>query len=112
MSSITPSWPCDVYGSSATSVMTPSSGKRFFSAATARGTSPLGLNASRPSAVFSFCSIAGNSASAGISQLQALLGDRQQLVDGEALDAGHGSHFLSAGFAVDDEHRIDQVVRR
>ena len=50
--------------------MTPSSGKRFFSSATARGTSPLGLNASRPLAVFSFCSIAGNSASTGMSSFK------------------------------------------
>jgi len=46
--------------------MMPSSGKRFFSAAVARGTSPFGLNASRPSSVFNFCSITGKSASTGM----------------------------------------------
>src|SRR2546430_3804225 len=46
--------------------MMPSSGKRFFRAATARGTRPLGFSASRPSADFSRCSITGKSARTGM----------------------------------------------
>ncbi len=44
----------------------PSSGKRFFNSRTARGTSPAGLVASRPSGVFSDGSITGNSAITGM----------------------------------------------
>jgi len=43
-------------------------------------------------------------------QFQTLFRDRQQLVDGESLDTGHRGHFLGTGFAVNDEHRIDQVI--
>jgi len=45
--------------------MTPSSGKRFFSAPITRGISPSGLVASAPSGVFSEGSIAGKSAITG-----------------------------------------------
>ena len=45
------------------------------------------------------------------AELQALLGDRQQLVDRHPLHAGHGSHFLRAGFSVQHEDRIDEIPR-
>ena len=46
----------------------------------------------------------------GYAQLRAFFGAQQQLVDGVAFDAGHRGDFLRAVFAIDDEHRIDQVV--
>ena len=76
MSSSRPSWPCVVNGSSATSVIRPSSGKRFFSSRSAVGTRPFGLSASRPSSVFSEGSITGNRAITGMPSDEALLGHR------------------------------------
>ena len=60
-----PSWPCVVNGSSATSVMTPSSGSAFFSARTARCARPSGFQASRPSRLLASGAVTGNSAIAG-----------------------------------------------
>ncbi len=64
--SINPSWPCVVYGSSATSVITPSSGTSFLSARTVRCTRPSGFHASRPSSLLVDGSGTGNSATAGM----------------------------------------------
>jgi hypothetical protein len=36
----------------------------------------------------------------------------QQLVDGQALDAGHGGDRLALGASLDHEYRINQCVRR
>ncbi len=63
---MTPSWPCEVNGSSATSHKTPRSGSAFFKAATARQTRLSGLTASRPSGSFSAGSTAGNTATVGM----------------------------------------------
>ena len=41
-----------------------------------------------------------------------LLGDAQQIVEGDATDAGHRRHGLDDLLALEHEHRIDQVVRR
>src|SRR6516165_9628840 len=63
---MTPSWPCEVNGSSATSHSTPSSGTAFFSAATARQTRLPGLSASLPSASFRWAGTAGKTATVGM----------------------------------------------
>ena len=44
-------------------------------------------------------------------QFQTLLGNGQQAVDRDTLDAWHGIHFLRAGFPIDDEHRVNEIVR-
>jgi hypothetical protein len=54
-----------VYGSSATSVITPSSGKRDFRARTARWHKPSSAHAASAAADFASGAVTGNSASAG-----------------------------------------------
>ena len=60
-----PSWPWVVNGSSATSVITPSSGTACLSARTARWARPSGFHASLPSSDFASGGVTGNSAIAG-----------------------------------------------
>ena len=89
MSSSRPSWPWLVKGSSATSVSMPSSGKRFFSSRTARGTRPSGLVASRPSARLQRRVDHREQRHHRDAERHALLGHGQQAVEAEALHAGH-----------------------
>ena len=105
-----PSCPCVVYGSSAASVMTPSSGTAALTARIARAINPSGFQASAPSGVFKFGSIFGNNAIAGMPRLLMRSHSRNQFVDRIAFDAGHRRDALPHRLAVDDEHRIDQVV--
>jgi len=42
----------------------------------------------------------------------ALLGDRQQPIQRHALHARHGIHFLGAGFSVEHEYGVDEVIGR
>ena len=60
-----PSWPWVVNGSSATSVITPSSGTAFLIARTARCARPSGFQASLPSSDLASSGVTGKSATAG-----------------------------------------------
>ena len=66
VSSTRPSWPWLVYGSSATSVITPRPGKRCFSARTARWHRPSSSQAACAVSDLASGAVTGNSASAGI----------------------------------------------
>ena len=61
-----PSWPSDEYGSSATSVMTTSSGAASLTARTASGNSPSGFSPSLPVGSLSSSRMAGKRATAGM----------------------------------------------
>ena len=85
-------------------------GKRFFTAATVRGTSPFGFVASRPSAVFRSRFDHRKNRERRNAELHALLGVRQQRVDRIAVDPGHRGDRFGAALAVDHEHGIDQII--
>ena len=77
--------------------MMPSSGKRFFSAAS-RAAPALGIERFAAVGVFSFGSTTGNSASTGMRSFTHCSATAQQPVDRHALDARHGSHFSVRAF--------------
>ncbi len=45
------------------------------------------------------------------AQFHAFLGHRQQQIDTQTLHAGHRRHALALVLAIEDEHRVDQIVR-
>ena len=98
-----------VYGSSATSVITPSSGKRCLSARIARCARPSASQAAAPSSDLASGAVTGNRVRAGMRERHGPLGHAQQFVDRQALDPGHGGDRRTPGQLV-DEHRQDQVV--
>ena len=89
-SSSRPSWPWLVYGSSATSVITPSSGKRCFSSRTARGTRPFGIE--RLAAVGASSAPGRSPGTAPSPGCRARRTPRRPAAAGRALRRSHAGH--------------------
>ena len=110
-SSISPSWPWLVKGSSATSQSTPRSGNSFLIARTDLHTRLSGLSGLRTVLVAQGRLGIGKQRDAGDVQLHRALGVAHRLVDAEPLDAGHRGDRRALVVAVDHEQRPDQIVR-
>ena len=108
-----PSWPWLVYGSSATSVITPSVGKALLQRAhRARHEAFADATPPRRPAIFSSARHDREQRQRRNAERHARFGVAQQEVDRLARDAGQRRHRLLALRAVEHEHRIDEVVGR
>ena len=110
-SSISPSWPWLVKGSSATSQSTPRSGNSFLIARTDLHTRLSGLTRFGAVLVAQGRLGIGKQRDAGDVQLHRALGVAHRLVDGEPLHARHRGDRRARIVAVDHEQRPDQIVR-
>ena len=105
----TPSWPCVVNGSSATSHITPSSGCAFFTARTARQTRFSGLSASSPSGALALGRRRREERDQRNAERLRLARRIDQRVDREPVDPRHRRDRLARRAPVMDEHRPDEV---
>jgi hypothetical protein len=93
--------------------MMPSSGKRFFQRCDRARHEPLGIESFAAIDGLEALLDHGERAERRMRSFRHCSGDLQAaLSTGHALHARHGSHFLSTVFTVEDEDRIDEIVRR